>query len=55
MKKGLTSGIEVLKLGKTSSHSDIEIFNKEPDERYQIDKGGQLEKKCKHRRRINWK
>ena len=48
MKKGLTSVIEVLKLGKMSSHSDIENLNKEYDERNQIDKGDQLYKKgCK--------
>ena len=44
--KGLTSGIEVLKLGKVSSHIDIKILNKESDERDQIDKGDQLEKKA---------
>ena len=32
-------------MGKMSFHSDIEIFNKEFDERYQIDKGDQLDKK----------
>ena len=32
-------------MGKISSHSDIEILNKEFDERYQIDKGDQLDKK----------
>ena len=40
-----TSGIEVLKLGKTSSHIDIENLNKLSDEVYQIDKGDKLDKK----------
>ena len=53
--KGLTNGIEVLKLVKTSSHSDIENMNKLSDEIDQIDKGDQLniKKRCKCRRRIN--
>ena len=42
--KWLTRGIEVLKLGKMSSQSEIEDFKNESDERYQIDKGYQLEK-----------
>ena len=37
MKKGLTGSKEVLKLGKMSSHSDIENIDKEYDERDQID------------------
>ena len=44
-KKGLTSGIEVLKQGKISYHSDIENLNKDSDERDQINKGDQLDKK----------
>ena len=37
MKKGLTGGKEVLKLGRMSSRSDIENIDKEYDERDQID------------------
>ena len=43
MKQGLTSGIEVFKLGRMSSQSDIEILNKWYYERYQIDKGEQFD------------
>ena len=43
--KGLTIGIEVMKLGKTVSHSDIENLNKESDEKDHIDKGDLLDKK----------
>ena len=42
MKKGLTSGIEVLKQGKMSFHGDIGNLKKTFDERYQIDKGDRL-------------
>ena len=35
-----------MKLVKSSSHSDIENFKNESDERYQIDKGYELDKKC---------
>ena len=40
--KGLTSGKEVLKLVKISSHSDIENMNKLSDEIDQINKGDRL-------------
>ena len=43
--KVLTSGIEVLKLVKKSSHIDIESLKKLSDERDKIDKGDQLNKK----------
>ena len=53
--KGLTGNIEVLKLVKMISHSDIKNIDKESDERYQIDKDDQLEKNgCKWIRMINW-
>ena len=45
MKKLLTSGIEVLKLRKTSFRIDIESLNKVSDERDHIDKGDQVDKK----------
>ena len=54
--KRLSSGIEVLKMIKMSSHIDIENLNKVSDERDQIDKGYQLDKKGrKCRRRLDWK
>ena len=43
--KGLTSGIEVLKMGKTSFHIDIENLNKVYYERDQINNGDKLGKK----------
>ena len=43
--KWWTSGIEVLKLRKTSSHIDIENLDQLSDRRAQIYKGDQLEKK----------
>ena len=43
--KRLTSGIEVLKLGKRSSHIGIDNLNEIYGERDQIDKGDKLDKK----------
>ena len=46
--KGLTGGIEVLKLIKMSSDIDIDDLNKVSDEIDQINKGDQVDKKrCK--------
>ena len=43
--EGLASGLEVLKIRKTSSRIDIENLNKVSDERHHIDKGCWLDKK----------